>query len=79
MKKKIKLTDLKVQSFVTALSEEEKVLAVGGEAAAPTTTTLQTPNQTFSLCGYSACQMGTICTRIHETKLLTCIYCKPKT
>jgi len=31
MKKKIKLADLKVQSFVTALTEEEKVIARGGD------------------------------------------------
>jgi len=74
MKKKIKLADLKVQSFVTALTEEEKVIARGGDEI---DRILEIP-KTVSLCGFSICQMGTVCTFIHETQLVTCIYCKPK-
>ncbi len=74
MKKKIKLTDLKVQSFVTALTAEEKMIARGG---AEDGSVLEVP-KTVSLCGFSICQMGTVCTIIHETQLATCVLCKPK-
>ena len=74
MKKKIKLADLKVQSFVTALTEEEKMIARGGEEAY---NLFEIP-KTVSLCGFSICQMGTVCTIIHETQLATCVLCRPK-
>ncbi len=76
MKKKIKLENLKVQSFVTALSEEERLIAKGGYIGEEVFDAIP---KTMSLCGFSICQMGTVCTIIHETQLATCIYCKPKT
>lgn len=72
MKKRIKLTDLKVQSFVTALTQEEKLIAKGGDEMGFN----DLIPQTFSICGISVCQMGTVCTQIAETKMLTCILCK---
>lgn len=75
MKKKIKLTDLKVQSFVTALTEEEKHIARGGDYLDEVMAGIP---QTFSICGFTICQMGTVCTQVVETRLYTCIYCKPK-
>ncbi|MES2629232.1 MAG: pinensin family lanthipeptide [Bacteroidota bacterium] len=38
MKKKIKLSDLKVQSFITSLSEEQKLTAQGGILGVPEAT-----------------------------------------
>ena len=75
MKKKIKLTDLKVQSFVTALTEQEKAIAKGGEF----TDALSNIPFTFSVCAISVCQIGATCTPYAVTKFDTCEFCtKPK-
>ena len=76
MNKKIKLTDLKVKSFVTALSEEEKAIAKGG---AFTDILGDNVPQSISICpqggANSMCKVGSICAPFQLTKYLTCEYC----
>ncbi len=64
MKKKIKLTALKVESFVTALSEEEKALAKGGEGYITTAPVSQTPSVTG--CG-TYCKFNGTCNTLSNT------------
>lgn len=74
MKKKLKLNDLKVQSFITALSEHEKLAGKGGEIL----DVIGEIPQTQSIC-LITCGVGMICTIYNpDTKQLSCIGCKPR-